>query len=165
QWGRGLSYGEGITYWPVTEIVKSAAGIRQSDDAETASRKLGGLLESLPTVEQDELRTIAAALANLFGAAMTPEGTYVASEIGQAELHWGIRRVLELVASYRPLVLVLEDVHWAEPTLLELLSFVGRAAAPILVVGSARPELAENAAEFLAGNRAVIMLDALDETN
>src|SRR5439155_2165309 len=124
-WGRCLSYGEGITYWPVTEILKSTAGIRQSDDAETTSRKLGSLLESLPTGHRDELRTMAAALSNLIGASTTPEGTYAASEIGQAELHWGIRRVLELAASYHPLVLIFEDVHWAEPTLLELLRYIG----------------------------------------
>src|ERR671918_1279322 len=74
--GRCLSYGEGITYWPITEIVKGAAGILQSDDAPTAAAKLGALLDALPTDDQDELRTVAAALANLLGIATTPRGTY-----------------------------------------------------------------------------------------
>ena len=59
-WGRCLSYGEGITYWPVTEIVKSAAGILQSDDRETVAARLDTFLEGLATEDVDELRTIAA---------------------------------------------------------------------------------------------------------
>src|SRR4051812_761110 len=57
-WGRCLSYGEGITYWPVVEILESAAGILKSDDTETVSEKLGTLLESLPTHDLDQLRTM-----------------------------------------------------------------------------------------------------------
>ena len=98
-WGRCLSYGEGITYWPVTEIVRDAAGITSDDDAEEVAQKLGLLLETLPTDNRDELRTMAASLSNLLGAASTPEGTYSTEEIGQAELHWGIRRFLELKAA------------------------------------------------------------------
>ena len=96
-WGRCLSYGEGITYWPIVEILKQAARITHDDD-EATSAKLGELLSGLPTEDLDELRTMAAALANLIGVARTPERTYSAEEIGQAELHWGIRRVLELRA-------------------------------------------------------------------
>ena len=161
-WGRCLSYGEGITYWPVIEIVKAAAGILGSDDAATTSLKLGALLESLPTDDADELRTMAAAVSNLVGAPTTPQGTYSAAEIGQAELHWGIRRLVELLATFRPLVLVFEDLHWAEPTLLELVQFLARGSAPFLVVGSARPEIEETAAAFTASGRAVVKLEALD---
>ena len=118
-WGRCLSYGEGITYWPVTEIVRDAAGITSDDDAEGVARKLGALLETLPTDDQDELRTIAAGLSNVLGATTTPEGSYSAVEIGQAELHWGIRRFLELKAAHI-LRTRLRRLHWAEPTLLEL---------------------------------------------
>ena len=162
-WGRCLSYGEGITYWPVTEIVKDAAGILHTDDSAETSAKLGALLRRLSVDDPDELRTMAAALANLVGEPETPEGTYTAAQISQAELHWGIRRMLELLANERPLVLVFEDLHWAEPTLLELVRFVAQAAAPILVVGSARPELTERAPDFVAGdgNRRTLELDAL----
>ena len=48
-WGRCLPYGEGITYWPITEIVKSAAGILQSDDRDTIVRNLDGFIDQLPT--------------------------------------------------------------------------------------------------------------------
>ncbi len=165
--GHCLSYGEGITYWPVTEILKDAAGIFQSDDPETASVKLGGLLDGLATTDVDELRTMAAALANLIGEPRTPRGTYSAADISQAELHWGIRRVLELLARERPLLLVFEDLHWAEPTLLDLVRFVaeGDGESPILVLGSARPEVLETGHPVVRGNgyRHVVELDALGE--
>jgi class 3 adenylate cyclase/tetratricopeptide (TPR) repeat protein len=147
-WGRCLPYGEGITYWPVTEIIKDLAGILNDDDVPAMSRRLGALLESLPTENRDELRTIAAALSNLLGAATTPEGTYLVQQIGQAELHWGIRRFLELHANQRPLILVFEDLHWAEPTLLELIRSLIECTGPMLVVGTARPELAEEEPDF-----------------
>ena len=122
--GKCLSYGEGITYWPIVEIFKSAAGILQSDDREASAQKLDTFLETLPTDDLDELRTIASALSNLIGIPTTPRGTYVTSEISQAELHWGIRRTLQLLAAERPTAVVVEDLHWAEPTLLELLAYL-----------------------------------------
>jgi class 3 adenylate cyclase/predicted ATPase len=153
--GRCLSYGEGITYWAVEEIVKAAAGISHADDEATGSRKIGALIESLPTDRRDDLRTIAAALANLIGAETTPEGTYSAETITQSELHWGIRRLFELLAERRPLVVFVEDLHWAEPTLLELLAFIGEsdASAPLLVLGSARPEAKETGSPLFVGDR------------
>jgi tetratricopeptide (TPR) repeat protein len=126
-------------------------------------RKLGALLERLPTENSDELRTIGAALSNLLGAATTPEGTYSTEEIGQAELHWGIRRFLELKASRQPLVLVFEDLHWAEPTLLELIISFLDGAVPLLLLGTARPELAEAEPAFVhpSEHRHVVLLEAL----
>ncbi|MDX6481111.1 MAG: hypothetical protein QOG85_1621, partial [Gaiellaceae bacterium] len=149
-WGRCLSYGEGITYWPITEIIKSAAGILQSDDRETSSARLDAFLSALPTDDVDEVRTIAAALSNLLGTATTPRGTYATNEILQAELHWGIRRALQLMAAEKPTAVVIEDVHWAEPTMLELISFIlaDKAEVPLLIVGTARPEVT---ADFLRG--------------
>ncbi len=164
-WGRCLSYGEGITYWPVAEIIKDAAGIRRNDDGDTTTAKLAGLLETLGTSDPDELRTIAAAVSNLLGVATTPRGTYSAADIGQSELHWGLRRLLELRAERRSTVVVIEDLHWAEPTLLELLAFVGEssAEAPLLVLGTARPEAAESPLPIFTptGRRRVLELDAL----
>src|SRR5579862_2869649 len=166
-WGRCLSYGEGITYWPVIEILEGAAGILKSDPQETVSAKLGTLLESLGTDDLDQLRTMASALANLIGIPRTPRGTYSAEDISQAELHWGLRRVLELRAGVRPVVLVFEDLHWAEPTLLDLIDFLGECAAPILVLASARRELEKlRPAYCMDGeNRVAIALSALGEAD
>ncbi len=164
--GRCLSYGEGITYWPVEEIVKDAAGILHDDDAKATAAKLAALLETLETSNQDELRTIAAAVSNLVGVETTPLGTYSAAEIGKAELHWGIRRLLELRAARRPTVIVLEDLHWAEPTLLELLAFVGESTVgALLVLATARPEAKEKSSPIFVpdGSRRVLELEALSE--
>jgi predicted ATPase/class 3 adenylate cyclase len=152
--GKCLSYGEGITYWPIVEIFKSAAGILQSDDREASAQKLDTFLETLPTDDLDELRTIASALSNLIGIPTTPRGTYVTSEISQAELHWGIRRVLQLLASERPTAVVVEDLHWAEPTLLELLSYLlEEAGVPLAVIATTRPEIEDSAPGFLGRER------------
>src|SRR5205085_9234983 len=150
-WGKCLSYGEGITYWPVMEIFKSAAGILQSDDRETSARRLDAFLETLPTEDLDELRTIASALSNLIGIPTTPRGTYVTSEISQAELHWGIRRTLQLLCGEKPVAVVVEDLHWAEPTLLELIAYVlaEDAGVPLALIGTARPEIEDEAPGFL----------------
>jgi class 3 adenylate cyclase/tetratricopeptide (TPR) repeat protein len=143
--GRCLPYGEGITYWALGEMIRQAAGVLQSDELPTATAKLGAFLDSLPTSDLDELRTMAAALAALIGAPTTPRGTYAAEEISQAELHWGLRRLFELMATSAPLVLLFEDLHWADPTLLELIHFIatGSVGVPILLLGSARPEFEE----------------------
>jgi|RhiMethySRZTD1v2_1073278.scaffolds.fasta_scaffold12501_2 class 3 adenylate cyclase/tetratricopeptide (TPR) repeat protein len=163
--GKCLSYGEGITYWPVIEIAKSAAGIRQSDDRETIARRLDSFLENLPTGDVDELRTIASALSNLIGIPTTPRGTYTTSEISQAELHWGIRRTLQLLAKERPTAVVIEDLHWAEPTLLELISYIAAddAEAPVVVVCTARPDIDDVAPGFLSseGRRRTVELQTL----
>src|SRR6476660_2747209 len=153
--GKCLSYGEGITYWPIVEIFKSAAGILQSDDRETSAQKLDTFLETLPTDDLDELRTIASALSNLIGIPTTPRGTYVTSEISQAELHWGIRRTLQLLAGERPTAVVVEDLHWAEPTLLELISYLlaEEAGVPIAVIATTRPEIEDSAPGFLGRER------------
>jgi class 3 adenylate cyclase/tetratricopeptide (TPR) repeat protein len=154
-WGKCLSYGEGITYWPVMEIFKSAAGILQTDDRETAAARLDAFLESLATQDLDELRTIAAALSNLIGIPTTPRGTYATNEISQAELHWGLRRALRLLAGEKPTAVVVEDLHWAEPTLLELIAYLlaDEEGAPLLLIGTARPELEDVAPGFLGTER------------
>jgi len=163
--GKCLSYGEGITYWPVVEIFKSAAGILQSDDRELSTQKLDGFLETLGTDDLDELRTIASALSNLIGIPTTPRGTYAASEISQAELHWGIRRVLQLLAGMQPTAVVIEDLHWAEPTLLELISYVlaDEAGVPLALIATTRPELEDETPGFLGreGRRRTVYLETL----
>jgi class 3 adenylate cyclase/tetratricopeptide (TPR) repeat protein len=163
--GKCLSYGEGITYWPIVEIFKSAAGILQNDDREASALKLDTFLETLATDDLDELRTIASALSNLIGIPTTPRGTYVTSEISQAELHWGIRRTLQLLASERPTAVVVEDLHWAEPTLLELLAYLlaDEAGVPLAVIATSRPEIEDEAPGFLGteGRRRTVDLQTL----
>ena len=140
--GRCLSYGEGITYWPVVEIVKEALGVLHGDASDTVSETIDRFLDGRAPADPDLRQTLGLCLSTLLGAGATEEAGD--AEITQGELHWGIRRILELLASEDPLALVVEDVHWAEPTLLELLEYVAEdARAPILLLLTGRPELEE----------------------
>ncbi len=163
--GSCLAYGEGITYWPVIEMIREAAGIHHDDDHDAVSQKLGALLEGLGSEDYDELRTMAVALANLVGEPRTPRGTWTATEISKGELHWGLRRILELASLQRPLVLIIEDLHWAEPALLELVLYIvaPRPDVPILGFGTARPEMIEQHPDFILRrpNQRVLEIEAL----
>src|SRR5581483_5768172 len=134
-------------------------------DRETSAARLDAFLETLPTQDLDELRTVASALSNLIGIPTTPRGTYTTSEISQPELHWGIRRTLQLLASARPTAIVIEDLHWAEQTLLELISYVlaEDGGGALALIGTARPELADEAPGFLGreGRRRTVSLETL----
>jgi tetratricopeptide (TPR) repeat protein len=84
--------------------------------------------------------------------------------MGQAELHWGLRRLFALLATFRPVTIMIEDLHWAEPTLLELLRFISSDDTPILVLCTARPELLETAPEFAEAGT-LVRLDALERAD
>jgi class 3 adenylate cyclase/tetratricopeptide (TPR) repeat protein len=160
--GRCLPYGEGITYWPVAEIVESAAGILKSDADPAVSAKLTALVERLDTADSSEAQMIAAAAADVIGARGV-SGRPTADHLLQSELHWALRRLLLLVAFERPLVVQVEDLHWAEPTLLELLQYFVTAdeQAALLVVGTARPDLLEWAESLFDSCERVIRLHEL----
>jgi len=138
--GRCLPYGEGITFWALGEIVKSQAGILESDSPHEASDKLtaaiGAIVEDL--TERDWLKT---RLALLVGA--SAPGVGAPAERSESFAAW--RRFLEAIAADRPLVLVFEDVHWAGAELLEFVEHLVDWAAglPFLVVCTTRLELFE----------------------
>jgi hypothetical protein len=138
--GRCLAYGEGITYWALREILWDAAGIALDDSGAAASRKLGRLAEEL-----DLGRRATAALAVSAGISMlggeleraSPEA--VAEEIGLA---WP--GLLSGLAARSPVLIIVEDLHWAEAPLLEMLErIVARSSGPLVLVATARPEFAE----------------------
>ena len=124
--GRCLPYGEGITYWPLREIVLSAAGIAEGDTPKAGRGKLDQLVR-----DARDGPLLAARLASAIGLSAQPAP--------QEELFWATRRTFEHLAAKRPLVLVIEDIHWAEPTLelIDELVELGR-AVPLLVVCPAR---------------------------
>jgi class 3 adenylate cyclase/tetratricopeptide (TPR) repeat protein len=127
--GRCLPYGEGITYWPLMEV------LRRLDDPEA-----------------DELLD-----------RISREGTGGAEEIA-----WATRTLLERTARERPLVVVLDDLHWAEPTFLDLVEHVAdwSREAPILLLTAARPELLDARPTWAGGklNATSILLESLSET-
>jgi class 3 adenylate cyclase/tetratricopeptide (TPR) repeat protein len=147
--GRCLPYGEGITFWALGEIVKSQAGILESDSPHEASEKLAAAIAIIedPT-ERDWLKT---RLALLVGASAPGAGG--AAERSESFAAW--RRFLEAVADDRPLVLVFEDVHWAGAALLEFVEYLvdGATALPFLVVCTTRPELFERHPGWGGGKR------------
>jgi class 3 adenylate cyclase/ATP/maltotriose-dependent transcriptional regulator MalT len=128
--GRCLSYGEGITFWPIVEALRNAASIADEDDAATALTKLR---EFIGDVDAEIVDRVASTL----GLGTT---TYPVPEI-----FFGFRRLLEWLARERPVVLVIEDLHWAEPTLHDLLDSLATAgtAAGALIVATARTEVLE----------------------
>jgi tetratricopeptide (TPR) repeat protein len=130
--GRCLSYGDGITYWPIVEILTAAAGIADVDGSDEIRTKIGRIMHG-----SDEGPIVVERLAEFLGLS----GATAAPE----ETHWAIRKLLESLAAERPLIVVLEDVHWAEPSLLDLIEHVvtWSAGAPIVLLCTARPELLE----------------------
>jgi class 3 adenylate cyclase/tetratricopeptide (TPR) repeat protein len=129
--GRCLSYGEGITYWPLAELVKDVAGINDEDPSAEAQRKIGAILDS-GRDREFAARTIAGALG-LSEARSPPE-----------EIFWAARKLFEALARDRPLVLVFDDLHWGEPTLLNLVEYLARSSdCPLLLLCMGRLDLRE----------------------
>ncbi|HEX5246492.1 MAG TPA: AAA family ATPase [Gaiellaceae bacterium] len=127
--GRCLPYGEGVTYWPLAEMVKSSAGITDDDPLDEAQRKIRECCE-------DE------AVADLLGLAVGVLEA-VEGERSQQEITWAARAWAEQLAAGQPLVLVFEDVHWGEEPLLELIEHLAAwvREQPLLLLCIARPEL------------------------
>jgi DNA-binding SARP family transcriptional activator len=140
--GRCVSYGQGATFLPLAEIVSEAV----------PERPQAAIVELLAGDEQGPL--IAERVAQLAGQA---EGVSLTGEI-----FWAFRRFLEALALEQPLVVLLEDIHWAEPTLLDLVEYLDAwtTDAPLLVLCLARKELLEQRAGWGAENR-VLALDPL----
>jgi class 3 adenylate cyclase len=133
--GRSLPYGDGVTFWALAEIVKAQAGILESDRPEQAEEKLRRAAASI-AVDEPEAAWLERHLRPLAGVG--EQGTSSPEEAAAA---W--RRYLEALADERPLVLVFEDLHWADDALLDFVDgLVDRVAqVPLLVVATARPEL------------------------
>jgi class 3 adenylate cyclase/tetratricopeptide (TPR) repeat protein len=127
--GRALPYGEGITYWPLAEMVKAAAGITDDDPMETAREKL---------IECCGDEAIAELLGLASGVMEAVEG-----ERGQPEIAWAAREFVDELADVQPLIMVFEDIHWAEEPLLELIDHLAQwvRERALLILCLARPEL------------------------
>jgi class 3 adenylate cyclase/tetratricopeptide (TPR) repeat protein len=140
--GRCLPYGDGITFWPLVEIIGSLG----SDD---------GVRAALADADDGEL--VAGRVLGAVGSSTTaaPGG----------ETFWAIRRLFEEVARERPLVLVMEDIHWAEPTLLEMLEYLTGWThdAPVLLLCLARPDLLDQRPGWLTQTGGGVLLEPLTD--
>ncbi len=144
--GSCLPYGEGITFWPLAEIVRQAAG-------EHPETEIARLLVGDPHAE-----SIAEEVMQAVGL----------SEGGGSgrDASWAVRRFLEALARERPVALVIDDVHWAEPPLLDLIEYLTeRVDAPLMLVCLAREELTEQRPAWVGGESeaGAIVLQPLPE--
>jgi DNA-binding SARP family transcriptional activator/class 3 adenylate cyclase len=135
--GRCLAYGEGVTYWPLREAITTVAGGESKPAIEE-------LFAGVP--DADMLAEVTAAYLGLTPGQATSE-----------QIPWAIRRLLEQLASDRPLLLVIEDAHWAEPPLLDLIDYlVDWLTAPVLILCLARPELLDERPRWGGGHERVV---------
>jgi class 3 adenylate cyclase/tetratricopeptide (TPR) repeat protein len=128
--GRCLPYGEGVTYWPLAEMIKAAAGISDDDPLEEAFEKLRACCEE---------ETVADVLGLAAGMLEALEGDRSPQEIA-----WAARQIMESLGDVQPLVLLFEDIHWAEEPMLDLIEHLADLVrTPLLILCLARPELLE----------------------
>ena len=161
--GRSLPYGDGVTFWALGEMVKAQAGILETDGAEDTEAKLDHATRAILR-EPSEAERIARYLRPLVGLASQGE---LGQDSSQAFAAW--RRFLEALAAERPLVLVFEDLHWADDNLLDFIDHLvdWASGAPMLVIGTARPELLARRAAWGGGkaNSTTLSLRSLSDTD
>jgi class 3 adenylate cyclase len=143
--GRCPAYGAGITYWPLGEVVREHYGLREGDSPEAVSERLGQRA--------------------ILGLAL---GLDVAPDLhpldARERLHSAVVELVEELAAAGPTVLLVEDIHWAEPDLLDLLErLAADVRAPVMLLATARPEIIDLRAAWGAGRRnaTVLWLDPL----
>jgi predicted ATPase len=152
--GRSLPYGDGVSFWALGEMMKAQAGILESDGAEAAEEKLHEAVAHV-LADPEEAGWIEGHLRPLVGLTGESPGS---DHRGESFAAW--RRFLEAMAEQHPVVLVFEDLHWADEGLLEFVDHLVDWAAdvPLLVVCTARPELLERRAGWGGGKRNVATL-------
>jgi class 3 adenylate cyclase/tetratricopeptide (TPR) repeat protein len=144
--GRCLPYGDGITYWPLTPVANELAA---GDGVPGIMRVLG---------DDPDAVTVAAQIGVVAG--------WHDAAAAATDPQWAVRRLFEALARSRPLVVMFDDIHWAEPAMLDLIEQVAaRAIGPILIVCSSRGELFERRPgwERAGGARSVIRLGPLTD--
>ena len=152
--GRCAPYGEGITFWPLTEMIRQAASITPILPASEAHERLGRLVGG-----ESEAELVVERLAAATGLS---EG-----EPTNEEIFWAVRKLLETIAREQPVVAVFDDVQWAEPTFLDLIEHISdwTRDAPVLLICIARPELLDERPTWGGGkpNATSILLEPLDD--
>ncbi len=163
--GRCPPYGEGVTYWPLAEMLRAHCGFSALDAPEAARAKLAGcvraVLDSAERVEDPEL--IAAYLGQTIGIE-SRERRQALLPADSQQLQEGLLRAwrsfFEALASHGPVIVLIDDIHWADDTLLDLIEYVaGRASGvPLLLLCPARPELLEKRPGWGGGKRNYVTL-------
>jgi len=164
--GRCLPYGDGIAYWPLAEILKQAAGIRDSDPSSDALERIRNLGEDLLTSDlTDDIQRTIAILAHTMGVADPDHSlTDLDPREVRARTNAAWRSLFTALSAQSPLVAIVEDIHWADPALLDILEeLTEKVTGPLLLVCPARPELTESRPGWGGGrrNHTSISLDPL----
>jgi class 3 adenylate cyclase len=148
--GRSLPWGETRSAWALGEIVKAQAGVLETDDIDTVHGKLDAMLAELFD-DGDERRWVAENIHVLAG--LGGRGNESSDRRVEAFAAW--RRLFEAMAEKRPLVLVFEDLHWADDTLLDFVDHLAEwvSGVPLLLVATARPELLDRRPDWGGGKR------------
>ncbi len=152
--GRSLPYGGGITFWALAEMAKSHAGIHDADDAATAEAKLRASVSEL-IADAEEARWVERHLRPLVGLGAEGE---LAGDRREAFAAW--KSLFEAIAARSPLVLVFEDLQWADDGVLDFLDELmdWLTDVSVLVLATARPELLERRPGWGGGKRNAVML-------
>jgi tetratricopeptide (TPR) repeat protein len=145
--GRCIPYGEGVAYWPLAEVTKAEAGILDTDSAAQSMAKLRG---SFAARFGDDADTAVQAAAWTIGL---DTGTELDSDVVRRRLHEHWTRYLATVAADGPVLLLIEDIHWASTEMLDLIERLAARLedAPVMIVCSSRPELLESRRSWGAG--------------
>ena len=153
--GHCLPYGEGITYWPLTEVVREILRTQGSSAPDSSSTAIAELLPG-----EEKAGLIGELIFEALGLGSSGSGT---GEVTS----WAVRKLFEGLARRRPLVIVFDDLQWAEPTFLGLVENLAELSqdAPILLLCMARPELFESHPGWGGGKRDAesLLLEPLDQ--
>ena len=156
--GRCLPYGDGITFWPIASLLMEAIEMTERDTEMTARRRLSELLGQTAD-DQEDAELVCDALAPLLG--------FGTEAVGIRETFWAVRRLLEHLAARRPIVVVFDDIHWGQPTFLDLVEYLTDwiRGVPVLLVCQARPELLDTRPRWVStkSNASVMTLQPLTE--
>ena len=149
--GRSLAYGEGVTFWAISEMIKGRAGIAEGDDDETVARRLDETLDTYVSDPGDRA-WMRPRLAAVLGEGEAPGD--------RSELDAAVRAFFEAVAEKGTTVLVFEDLHWADSALIDFVEDLTDwwRDRPILIVTKARPDLLELKPSWGAGRQGVISI-------
>lgn len=153
---RCLPYGEAIALWPLVQVIRGAAGLDALGSSGSDMAKLEGLLGDEPDAHR-----VAVDVAGLVGAVEN------SGALSREENFWAVRRLFETIARRRQLVLVFDDLHWAEPTLCDVLDSITDLSqdAPILLLCMTRPELLDARPGWAGGkfNATSMLLEPLPD--
>jgi tetratricopeptide (TPR) repeat protein len=149
--GRCLSYGDGVAFWALAEIVRMRCRIVEDEGAESAAAKLEETLAEYLTA--DEAATVREPLRQLLGMSGEPDGD-------RNRLFPAWRLFIERMAETAPVVLVIEDIHWADNALLDFVEYLIEWSRhlPLFVLALSRPELAERRPSWGSAARALTSL-------